>query len=83
MNERERFRLVFANLGAVKKPSMGIQPVSKLKKSEAVEVTLRVSMHAGQIIMLTKMLTTSDLRFYDFEADAPVERWHEAIRDSG
>ncbi|HYK21263.1 MAG TPA: DinB family protein [Pyrinomonadaceae bacterium] len=34
------------------------------------------SMHTGQIIMLTKMLTTSDLRFYDFEDNAPVERWH-------
>jgi hypothetical protein len=32
-------------------------------------------MRAGQIIMLTKMLTESDLRFYDFEAGAPVERW--------
>ena len=25
--------------------------------------------------MLTKMLTSADLRFYDFEADAPIERW--------
>jgi len=33
-------------------------------------------MHAGQIIMLTKMLTSSELRFYDFEDDVPVERWH-------
>jgi hypothetical protein len=32
-------------------------------------------MHAGQIIMLTKIMTSADLRFYDFEADAPVERW--------
>ena len=36
---------------------------------------LPVSMHTGQIIMLTKMLTATDLRFYDFEAGAPVERW--------
>jgi hypothetical protein len=33
-------------------------------------------MHTGQIIMLTKMLTATDLRFYGFEAGAPVERWH-------
>jgi len=32
-------------------------------------------MHTGQIIMLTKLLTASDLRFYDFEAGSPVERW--------
>jgi uncharacterized damage-inducible protein DinB len=33
------------------------------------------SMHTGQIIVLTKMLTTADLRFYEFEAGAPVVRW--------
>src|SRR5215213_3691055 len=27
------------------------------------------SMHAGQIFLLTKLLTGTDLRFYDFEAD--------------
>jgi uncharacterized damage-inducible protein DinB len=37
-------------------------------------VTEHFSMHTGQIIMLTKLLTGSDLRFYDFEA-VPVERW--------
>jgi uncharacterized damage-inducible protein DinB len=39
-------------------------------------VTEHFSMHAGQIFLLTKLLTASDLRFYDFEAGAPVERWH-------
>src|SRR5215216_6547535 len=38
-------------------------------------VTEHFSMHTGQIIMLTKMLTTSDLRFYDFEAGVAVETW--------
>jgi len=32
-------------------------------------------MHAGQIFLLTKLLTATDLRFYDFEADVPVVRW--------
>jgi hypothetical protein len=32
-------------------------------------------MHTGQIFLLTKLLTASDLRFYDFEAGAPVKRW--------
>ena len=38
-------------------------------------VTEHFSMHAGQIFLLTKLLTASDLHFYDFEAGAPVERW--------
>jgi uncharacterized damage-inducible protein DinB len=38
-------------------------------------VTEHFSMHAGQIFLLTKLLTGTDLRFYDFEAGAPVERW--------
>ena len=38
-------------------------------------VTEHFSMHTGQIIMLTKMLTATDLRFYDFDAGAPVDRW--------
>jgi len=32
-------------------------------------------MHTGQIIMLTKMMTSTDLRFYDFDAGVPIERW--------
>jgi hypothetical protein len=32
-------------------------------------------MHAGQIFLLTKLLTATDLHFYDFEAGAPAERW--------
>ena len=39
-------------------------------------VTEHFSMHTGQIIMLTKMLTSSDLRFYDFSGTEPRERWH-------
>jgi hypothetical protein len=32
-------------------------------------------MHAGQIFLLTKLLTATDLRFYDFETGASFERW--------
>lgn len=39
-------------------------------------VTEHFSMHTGQIIMLTKMLTSADLRFYNFSAAGPRERWH-------
>jgi uncharacterized damage-inducible protein DinB len=45
-------------------------------------VTEHFSMHAGQIIMLTKMMTSSDLRFYDFDADTPVVRWRSGPRGS-
>lgn len=38
-------------------------------------VTEHFSMHTGQIILLTKLLTASDLHFYDFEGDAPLGRW--------
>ena len=39
-------------------------------------LTEHFSMHTGQIIMLTKMLTAMDLRFYDFEGDVPRQRWY-------
>lgn len=39
-------------------------------------VTEHFSMHTGQIIMLTKMLTASDLRFYDFQSGVLIETWH-------
>lgn len=38
-------------------------------------VTEHFSMHTGQIILLTKLLTASDLHFYDFERDTPLQRW--------
>lgn len=38
-------------------------------------VTEHFSMHTGQIFLLTKLLTATDLRFYGFDAGAPVERW--------
>ena len=49
----------------------------KVQVLEAVfHVTEHFSMHTGQIILLTKLLTNTDLRFYDFEVGKPVERWH-------
>ena len=45
-------------------------------------VTEHFSMHTGQIIMLTKMLTASDLRFYGFESGVPVERWRSGLSGS-
>jgi uncharacterized damage-inducible protein DinB len=43
---------------------------------EAVfHVTEHFSMHTGQIILLTKLLTATGLHFYDFEGDVPTVRW--------
>lgn len=38
-------------------------------------VTEHFSMHTGQIILLTKMLSQRDLAFYDFTTGAPVRAW--------
>jgi uncharacterized damage-inducible protein DinB len=35
------------------------------------------SMHTGQIILVTKMLTGRDLNFYDFPDGVPVHTWQE------
>ena len=40
-------------------------------------VTEHFSMHTGQIILLTKMLSQTDLGFYDFSTGAPVRSWLE------
>jgi hypothetical protein len=62
--------------------AVNLNPASlQTKEREAVVMPLPISMHTGQIIMLTKMLTATDLRFYGFEAGAPVHRWH--ARPSG
>ena len=45
-------------------------------------VTEHFSMHAGQIFLLTKILTASDLRFHEFEAGAPVVRWRSGLSGS-
>ncbi len=38
-------------------------------------VTEHFSMHTGQIILLTKLLTGTGLDFYDFEGDVATQRW--------
>jgi len=50
---------------------------------EAVfHVTEHFSMHTGQIIMLTKMLSTTDLRFYEFDDGVPVKTWRSGPTES-
>lgn len=37
------------------------------------------SMHTGQIILLTKMLGSVDLKFYDFSDGTPAASWNESL----
>lgn len=45
----------------------------------ALEAILHVvehfSMHTGQIILLTKIVVSADLSFYDFSGSSPVPQW--------
>jgi uncharacterized damage-inducible protein DinB len=51
---------------------------SKVTALEAIfHVTEHFSMHTGQIILLTKMLSQRDLAFYNFSTGAPVRAWLE------
>ena len=43
-------------------------------------VTEHFSMHTGQIILLTKMITGTDLRFYDFSNGHPHHTWRTGVR---
>jgi len=39
---------------------------------------LPVSMHTGQIILMSKVFAEVDLGFYDFSGSAPVPKWNRA-----
>ena len=53
-----------------------IQGTSVTALEAIFHVTEHFSMHAGQIILITKMLTQTDLRFYEFDGTTPITRWH-------
>ena len=38
-------------------------------------IPLPISMHTGQILMMTKMLTNADLAFYEFNDSKAVPNW--------
>jgi uncharacterized damage-inducible protein DinB len=49
---------------------------SEVSVLEAIfHVVEHFSMHTGQILMLTKMLTNADLAFYRFEGTTAVPKW--------
>lgn len=63
-----------------------LDPGTLLQRREiqGLEVTLfkailhvveHFSMHTGQIILLTKMVLSQDLKFYDMSRDKPIPRW--------
>jgi uncharacterized damage-inducible protein DinB len=37
------------------------------------------AVHTGQIILLTKMLKSVDMKFYDFSGDAPAPGWNNSL----
>jgi len=58
--------------------SYPIQGTKATALTAIFHVTEHISMHTGQIILLTKMLTKTDLVFYDFSTGKPIHTWHQA-----
>lgn len=65
----------FREFPTVKKPSTEIHRACKQKKGKRLRCRFPFRCTPGQIIMLTKVFTASDLQFYDFPAGVPVENW--------
>ncbi|HEV2913467.1 MAG TPA: DinB family protein [Pyrinomonadaceae bacterium] len=87
MPRAELLALLKETLGEVDEVLARVDPARILERRpiQGQEVTIleavfhvveHFSMHTGQIILLTKMLTKKDLRFYDFSSGAPVADWH-------
>ena len=87
ISRTELLNLLRATLADVEKTLNTLDPETLLSRRtiqshdidilEAVfHVIEHFSMHTGQIIMLTKMLTASDLQFYEFEGGVPLRRWY-------
>lgn len=60
--------------------SYPIQGTEATALAAIFHVTEHFSMHTGQIILLTKMLASRDLAFYDFSSGKPVHTWDEPTR---
>jgi uncharacterized damage-inducible protein DinB len=57
--------------------SYPIQGTESTALAAIFHVTEHISMHTGQIILLTKMLAKTDIVFYDFSTGKPVHTWQE------
>jgi hypothetical protein len=77
---RQTIREVDATLAKFDMDSLVEKKTIQGLEVTALEAILHVvehfSMHTGQIILLTKILTSSDLRFYEFEGDTPLLRFN-------
>jgi uncharacterized damage-inducible protein DinB len=71
----------------------GLDPAALLgrRRIQGLDVTVlaalfhvveHFSMHTGQIILLTKMLTGRDLAFYDFADGIPSPKWQKPVDSS-
>lgn len=49
--------------------------ICKQKNGKRVMIPLPISMHTGQIIMMTKIMTGSGMAFYDFVDAKAVVKW--------
>jgi hypothetical protein len=58
--------------------SYPIQGTEATALAAIFHVTEHISMHTGQIILLTKMLANVDMVFYDFSTGKPVYTWHDS-----
>jgi uncharacterized damage-inducible protein DinB len=57
---------------------------SEVTALEAIfHVTEHFSMHTGQILYITKLLTSSDLRFYKFDTGRPIRHWASPTSSEG
>ena len=41
-------------------------------------IPLPITMHTGQIILITTMLAEADLAFYEFAGATPIPKWRKA-----
>jgi uncharacterized damage-inducible protein DinB len=57
--------------------SFSIQGTEATALAAIFHVTEHISMHTGQIILLTKMLANVDMVFYDFSTGKPAHTWLE------
>ena len=80
---KQTLREVDATLGSFDSDRLMEQRTIQASEVTALAAILHVvehfSMHTGQIITVTKLLTASDLRFYDFEGDKPLARFSSAV----
>jgi uncharacterized damage-inducible protein DinB len=80
----ERVKSTFADVDSVLSrfdparllDSYSIQGSETTALAAIFHVTEHISMHTGQIILLTKMLADVDLVFYDFSSGKPAHTWH-------